>query len=87
MEVIAIKFDDFLFDTIVHHPAALPDDGKPEFIFKDKGTVQGNPLCCIAFQAQTKDGKVVQCQTVVTAKHLLMVAAAISGCYPNLVNV
>lgn len=84
MEQVSIQFDDFRFDTIVHAPNAIPDDGKPEFIFKDKATKQGNPLCCIAFKAQTPDGKTVQCQTVVTAKLLLMVAAAIKGRYPNL---
>ena len=84
MEHINIKFDDFLFDTIVHAPNALPDDGSPQFIFKDKVTHSGNPGCCIAYKAQTKDGKMVQCQTVVTARLLLMVAAAINGRYPEL---
>jgi hypothetical protein len=84
MEQVNIKFDDFLFDTIVHAPNAIPDDGNPQFIFKDHVTMSGNPGAVIAFNAKTKDGKTVQCQTVVTARLLLMVAAAIKGRYPEL---
>lgn len=84
MEQVNIKFDDFLFDTIVHAPNALPDDGAPQFIFKDKCTTGGRPGCCIAYQAKTPNGKTVQCQTVVTARLLLMVASAIKGRYPEL---
>jgi hypothetical protein len=83
-EQVTIVFNDLMFDTVVHHPSALPDDGRPEFIFKDKATVSGAPSCVIAFKARLPSGKVAQCQTVVTAKLLLMVAQAIKGRYGDL---
>ena len=84
MEVVRVVLDDgtgVAFDTMLHDPKCLKDDGCPVFITKDNCTMGGSPGVLIAFGVQLPDGKMAIAQTVVTRKLMAMVESALRGKY------
>lgn len=77
MEVLTVKFDDALFDEIVHGSAKQASGC--QVTVKDRATVGGEPGICISFECETRNGEIQRVQAVTTARLFLAAAGALAG--------
>jgi hypothetical protein len=77
MEQIDIRFDDALFDELVH--SGLPECGDLTAVVKDRATEEGKAAVVFAFTAVLPSGERVQVQAVTTGALVEGLAAALAG--------
>lgn len=69
------------FDKRLDGPRVLAEGGDLEVVTKDAATVEGNPAVLFTFTVELPGGARWKAQTVVTARIVQAIAAAIRGKY------
>lgn len=73
-----------MLDEVVQ--MSLPEGGDLAIITKDNATQKGNPIACLTFTVQTRDGRRDRVQAVVTLRNLLEALSGLRGRYSHLLT-